>query len=423
VTPDLSAARVPEAGTPAAREKLDSNARLTLLLAVLINMLDGLDIMIVAYVAPSVSRDFQLDPRQLGMVLSAGLVGMMAGGLLLTPLGDRFGRRMLSLLSLGLMTLGTLVTALSVDPVTFGIGRAIAGLGIGAILSTVATLVSEVVPVDRRPWAMGLSLGGYTFGAMLTGLVGSVIIPIYGWQRMLQAAALLNVVMFGVTYFLLPESRSFAARMLSIAEGRSAPVTAFFSAVPALFRDGRWRSTLLIWLAIFFGMQSVYFATNWIPQLVSYISKNPSLPFVAGMLYSAGGLTGQLLYGGLGKRFSVRTLLIVLMPMAGVMLVVFGRSETVVGIMAAIFFLGVILQGGFTGFYVIAAEIYSTDMRSAGLGWAIGIGRGGGILGPLVAGFLISAGMSTAGLAAVFAVPLVIAGVLGWSIRTVTDCQ
>jgi len=86
-------------------------------------------------------------------------------------------------------------------------------------------------------------------------------------------------------------------------------------------------------------------------------------------------------------------------------------------LLALTFVIGVLQQGGFTGLYAVAAKVYPTEIRSTGIGWAIGLGRLGAVAGPVIAGFLIAAGVSMSGNYFIFAVPMAIGGLMAYRLH------
>ena len=182
---------------------------LTVALCFLINAVDGMNVFLLSYLAPSVAADWHLSSTTLGEVFSAGLAGMAIGGLLIAPLGDRLGRRPLILASLLTMSLGMILSGYAPSVLALILARVIVGIGIGTVLACMTALVAEFAPAHRRSFAVGLLQGGYPVGATITGFVTAWAIAFHSWRFILLASGFGSLALFPVTFLLLPESASF----------------------------------------------------------------------------------------------------------------------------------------------------------------------------------------------------------------------
>lgn len=144
---------------------------LAVLVCILLNMIDGFDVLVMAFTAASVSREWGLSGAQVGLLLSAGLVGMAAGSLLLAPLADRWGRRRLILVCLLLSGSGMLLSALAGSPLQLALLRGLTGLGVGGVLASSNVIASEYSARRWRGLAVSLQGMGYALGATLGGLL------------------------------------------------------------------------------------------------------------------------------------------------------------------------------------------------------------------------------------------------------------
>ncbi len=159
-------------------------ARQILVVAIcfILNMLDGMDVLILSYIAPALSTDWQVTPERLGVVFSAGLAGMAAGGLLIAPMADRVGRSKLILASLVMMAGAMFGSAMAAKIGELIVSRFIVGIGIGTVLASMAALTAEYAPPRHRTFAVGFLQAGYPVGATITGFVVANLLPIYGWR-------------------------------------------------------------------------------------------------------------------------------------------------------------------------------------------------------------------------------------------------
>ena len=180
-----------------------------ILICWLINMLDGFDVLAIAYAAPTISEEWQLAPEKLGIVLSAGLAGMALGALFIAPLADRFGRRKIILWCLAVIGFAMVGTALVNSVVLLVIVRVITGLGVGGLLASLNTMVAEYSSDRRRNFAISFLQSGYPIGALAGGLIAAPLIPAFGWQVVFILGGLSTLVMVAVVLLFMPESLHF----------------------------------------------------------------------------------------------------------------------------------------------------------------------------------------------------------------------
>ncbi|MEE8238018.1 MAG: MFS transporter, partial [Gammaproteobacteria bacterium] len=265
----------------------------------LMNVLDGMDVLIISYAAQALATEWAISPEALGIVFSAGLFGMTAGALVLAPLADYLGRRSLILFCLVVMSAGILLTAYAQNVTQLTALRFASGLGIGAMLASVATMAAEYAPDRRKNLMVSIVLSGYPVGATLSGVVAASVIPEFGWRTMFTVAGLTTALAFPFVYLFLPESLNFlvkvrpgnalekANRILrsmdcaELSEFPPAVAPAARSKVSSLFADGKSAPTLWLWLAFFMSFATLYFLTSWIPLLAANTGLSPRLAIYA----------------------------------------------------------------------------------------------------------------------------------------------
>ena len=412
---------------------------LVVAICTLINALDGMDVLIMSFVAPAMSTAWNLDTATLGVIFSVGLAGMMAGCVLVAPLADSFGRRPVILSALVMLTLGTLGTGLVGSLGAFITCRTLTGIGIGTLLASIAALVSEYAPAGKRSLAIGVFQAGYPLGAVFTGLFAIWAIPAFGWQHTLLFAGLASAVVLPVAFIWLPESINFLenrqpsnalAKINALQARLSLPLRTELPArmergslpkIGNLFADGLWRSTLLLWVSSFASFAVLYFVTSWIPKLSIEAGLDADKALWAGSIFNLGGFVGASSIGWLATRFDIGKLIRTYMILGGVLLVLFAAPMPLPVVLAVAAFLGLSVQGGFSGYYSLAAQMYPPSVRSSGIGWAIGIGRGGSIIGPLAGGFLLGTDLPLWTVFLCFAAPLAFAGILASLVRQRAD--
>ena len=217
-------------------------------------MLDGMDVMVISYAAPSISASWVICSRALGMVFSAGLVGMSIGAIFLAPRADKYGRKIIILFCNTLMGLSVFATSWvsSLEALIFL--RVLSGIGIGGVLASTATLTAEYAPKTTKDFWVSFVMAGYPVGAVVSGLAATSIIPHYGWQTMFKIAGASSLMVIPIVYFLLKESEDFLQKS-TVKKN---------TGVGALLSSPYKTPTLWLWLAIFMAFATLYFLTTWI---------------------------------------------------------------------------------------------------------------------------------------------------------------
>jgi benzoate transport len=399
------------------------------LVCVFMNMLDGMDVLVIAYAAPALAADWSTPPEMLGTIFSAGLFGMTAGAMFLAPFADRIGRRNMIMICVVVMGTGIFLTAYSQSEGQLIFLRFASGLGIGSMLATAATMGAEYAPDRTRNFIVSFILSGYPIGAVLSGLAAATIIPEYGWRTMFIVAGSATLVTLPIVWLLLPESLDFliktrpkgalekANRILKrmghdpVSELPPAPEEIKRASVAELFKHGRKMPTIWLWIAFFTSFVTLYFLTSWIPKLASSTGLSMKLAIYAGTVFNVGAFVGIITQGALSQKFGLRRIISYFLIGTAVVMCIFGFVSQSWIILLLFGLMGYGVQGGFVGFYAVAARLYPTEVRNTGIGWGIGAGRTGAIVGPKVGGTLIGMGLSLTTNFIIFAVPMLIAAV------------
>lgn len=364
----------------AGRERWTLRAFAIVALCFAINMADGIDVTILSFIAPRLQSDWAIGADTMGTLFSAGLLGMAIGGMFVAPLADRLGRRPIILTALALMSLGMIASGFVTSVTQLFVLRVLVGTGIGTVLAAMAALAAECAPPSQRNLAVGMVQAGYPFAAVFTGLLVAHLLPTHGWEVLLIGAGVITVILFPAAWLLLPE--------------REAGVVADESAgrVSALFSSTLRSRTLFLWGAVFFGLMVLYFIVSWIPRLSIEAGLSETNGIYAGALYNLGAFIGTFAMSFLAVRVPLGRLVPVMLTGAALAMLVFGSITMSVGATLCVAFLiGVLLQGGYNGVWPLAASAYPAEVRATGIGWAIGIGRSGAIIGPLMGGYLMAA--------------------------------
>lgn len=401
-------------------------------LATFLNALDGYDVLAMAFTANAVSAEFGLNGSQLGALLSAGLVGMALGSLILGPFADRFGRRRLLIFSMILNFLGLALSATAGSVWELGVWRVLTGLGIGGILATVTVITSEYSNNRNRGMAVSIYTAGYSLGATLGGLAAAELIPALGWRSVFFAGAVATAAALLLVVVSLPESVDYLRvrqpdnaeiRIQKIARrlGKSGTVTL---GPPELSTTGEQvklsalitgplkMTTYKLWAAFFFIMFGFYFANSWTPKLLVESGMTENQGIIGGLALTLGGMFGAVLYGVITIRLNARYTLMAFTVLSALTLVVFITTTSIptLAFLSGVL-VGMLINGCMAGLYTVTPASYPSALRTTGVGWGIGIGRFGAIFAPITVGALLDAGWTPFYLYTGVAVVVVLAAV------------
>ena len=386
---------------------------------------DGFDTQAIGYVAPALAREWQLGRGALGSVFSAALFGLLLGSLLFSTLADRIGRKWIIIGSTFVFGVLTLATMLAQDVGTLTAIRFLTGLGLGGAMPNAVALTAEISPHRRRATMVMAMFCGFSLGAAVGGLIAAAMIPAFGWRSVFALGGIAPLLLAFYLVRALPESARFLALKGNAGTRLTAivawlfpsvalpPETRFIVAEPpprglpvrSLFADGRTVFTLLLWTVFFMSLVDLYFLSNWLPTVLSDLGTSVSGAALIGSMLQVGGLVGTLALGRVIDRFSFRALAITY-GLAAISVLGIGFVQgSVPGVTAAVFASGFCIVGGQIAANALASSAYPTAARATGVGWALGIGRVGSIVGPLIGGLLLSMHWSTEALFGVAAIP------------------
>lgn len=408
----------------------------TLFICFLMNMLDGMDVLVISYTAPAIAKAWQIGPETLGVVFSSGLLGMTVGALILAPLADKIGRKNLILISASIMGLCIYITSFAQNVSDLIIYRFISGLGIGAMLATTAALAAEFTPNRTKDFWVSLVVSGYPIGAVVSGLIAAKVIPQNGWQYMFQIAGFASLITLPFIYFLLSESLEFYVKTQpqnaliklntilkkmghqAIDALPTKQITTNIIPVNKLLSADYKKSTYQLWLGLFMAFAALYFMTSWIPKLATNAGLPLELAIYSGTVFNIGAFFGIITQGYFSSKFGLKKTIGIIFIFTAILMLCFGLFVGSKYMLLVLAMLGFGIQGGFVGLYAVAARVYPTEFRATGVGYAMGAGRVGGIVGPILGGFLIGAGLSVSANFMVFALPAALAGIFTWRLTS-----
>lgn len=406
---------------------------LIVLIAAFISALDGYDIVAMAFSATAVSTEFGLGAIRLGWLLSSALIGVGLGSLLLAPLADRFGRKRLLLASLLVNAVCLVLTALAQTFAELFLWRILTGVAVGGVITSVSVLTSEFANAQYRGLSMSIFSAGYGLGATLCGALAAALIPEHGWRMVFWVSTALTALGFALVAVIVPESPDSVAAhgrqeqaqhlarrlgkgdaVVAVADRTRADKSRFGDVLAPEYR----RTTLLLWLTFALATFIFYFASQWTPRLLTAEGLTERQGVIGGIMLTVGNTLGALLYGVSTIRFPARRLLIwsALAASAALVLLIPSMQLPVLMLVCGVS-AGMLLSGCITGMYTIVPAAYPSYLRATGTGITLGVGRIGAILGPVVVGYLVHSGWSSAALYTGAAVIAVCVALSTWAIE------
>lgn len=385
---------------PAAGRFGATQMRVTLLCAI-IAMLDGFDTQIIAYVAPRIADGWGVARASFGPVFAAGPVGLAIGAFVLGPLADKVGRRAVIILSTGIFGLFALLTALAQTIDHLLLLRFLTGIGLGAAMPNIIALTGEFAPPRHRATLITLMFSGLPLGSTIGGFVANWLMARHDWPAVFIVGGVLPLLLVPILWRWLPESPAVAER---------APATAAHGSVAGLFRQGRARLTMLLWLIYFTNLLAMYFLVNWLPTLLQQAGLPLDMAIISTAILNLGGAAGGVALGLLIDRLTPLRVLgwsyaVAIVAIAGLAL----AGTDLALLLAAAGIAGFTIVGAQTGCHVVTSLSYPAEVRATAIGWALGIGRIGAIIGPLVGGTLLAGGWSPRDMILTAIVPTLVA--------------
>jgi len=404
-------------------------------------IMDGFDVQAMGYVAPAIIREWKIPNAELGPVFGAGLLGVLIGSLLFSMLADKVGRRPVLIGMTLFFSVMTFVTAQAGSAHQMLAIRFIAGMGLGGIMPNAVALCGEYCSRAMRVTVMTIVGNGFTAGAAIGGFISAWLIPNFGWRSVFYFGAIIPLIIALAMFFWLPESLQFLVLRAKdrrkvdkwiqrVDPGVAVPnVTVQYvvaeqkpEGVPVLhlFRDGRALGTVLLWIVNFMNLLNLYFLSSWLPTVIRDAGRSTSTAVLVGTTVQVGGTIAALGLGWFIERFGFVPVLAAGFAVACVNIAMIGYPALPLALLFAVVFLaGMGIVGGQAAVNALAATYYPTALRSTGIGWSLGIGRIGAIVGPVLAGELMALHWSNQQLFIAAAVPALISALVMLSMRWV----
>lgn len=395
-----------------------------------LNALDGFDVLSISFASPGIAKQWGVSQSLLGWVLSMELLGMAVGSLVLGGVADRVGRRPTILGCLTAMTIGMYGAGQASGVDQLLAWRLLTGLGIGGMLAAINAAAAEFSSNRSRSLAMSLMVIGYPIGGVLGGLMVQQLLVAGGWRDVFVFGAWATAAFIPLVWFFVPETPAFLDRRRGPgALERANRILVRFGHPPAvrlssqpeavarrsltdIFSPPLIATTLLITFAYFAHVTSFYFIIKWVPKIVVDLGFAPTA--AAGVLTWAnvGGATGGALFGLIAARAGLKRLTMATLAASTGLIIWFGSgADDLTGLAFMVAVVGLFTNAAIVGLYALFAQVFPTHVRATGTGFAIGIGRGGAALAPVIGGYLFQAGFGLQAVAAIMGAGSIIAAV------------
>ena len=380
----------------------------TMALCATVVVLDGFDTQSIGFLAPSMAETLHIPVKNFGPVFGAALFGLMISSIVIGPLADRCGRKWPIVISTLVFGAFAMLTPRATSLSELWTVRFVTGLGLGGAITNVLALMSEYAPKRHVAVLVSALFCGMPAGALLGGLISSIMLPRWGWQSVFYAGGILPFALAFLLIAILPESVRYLEisganpKQISKILARISPDlgTTIFSRSPQqarhrnapairLFTEGRARGTLLLWIPYFMNLLILYFVVSWLPALLRQRGSPVSTGITAIILFSLGGILGSATEGFLINRWGALTILLAEFVSSAALIGSLAYSASLPLTMAITLVLGFTVQAAQGGLNVIAATLYPTSIRATGIGWALGVGRVGSIVGPVLVGIML----------------------------------
>jgi len=417
------------------RQRVGSVHATVLALCFLLMFIDGFDIFMLGKIAPAIAADFGVSTASMTLVVTLQQVGLAAGAFLVSPLGDRLGRKRTLVVCAGAFGILTIATAFTSSILSMAILRGMTGLFLAAVLPIAVALISEFTPKARRATFIAVGMAGYSLGNA-AGALAAIAVPSFGWQGGFWAGGLMPLILLPLLVLKLPESLAHSSYrnpqdpaiartirkmdptieltgaevFVSQGQARGGSRTNPFD----LFRDGRLRVSAVLFSACFLSMGTIALLAAWLPSFFHQMAGVPIERFAVAALFGLlGGIGGMLSIGWLTDRVHPTLPIPAFFLLYAAAIFSLGQlSFESVAFIPLLFALSFFQAGGQAGLNMTMARIYPVFVRSTGIGWAGGAGRIGGVILPLFGGFALASSLNLQVTLAVVAIPPLLVALL-----------
>ena len=387
-----------------------------------IMILDGFDIQAIGFAAPAIAAELGIERSDLAPVFAAALIGMAVGSFILGPWGDRYGRKPAILISTVSFGLATPVTAFASSVTELTVLRFVTGIGLGGALPNSTALMAEFAPPRVRGQAIAAAIVGVPVGGIVGAAVAAEIIPAFGWESIFIVGGILPLLAAGIIYLILPESPRYLAahpdrwrelagilnlvvKEARFTGGERFVLTSHATADEALgqrnvFSGELLRDSIAVWIIFSTNAFAVYCFFNWAPTVLTSLGVDLATAVRGSLVFNTAGVLGALTLSWLIARTGSRWPQTILGATGALTMVFISQlvdrdapiSGTIGALMAGFAVAGFCVNTVQVTMYAVGAHVYPTACRAAGMGWALGMARLGGVLSAFAGAIMLTRG-------------------------------
>ena len=376
-------------------------------------MFDAMDTGIIAFVLPTLAKEWSLTTAQMGFIGSMGLVGMAVGAVFAGELADRFGRKRMFMATLVLYSVATGLCSVAWSLESLLVFRFLVGFGLGGQLPVAVTLVTEYAPSKVRGRFIVLLESFWGVGWLLAALISYLVIPRFGWHAAFILGALPALYVYHI-FHRVPESVRYLLSKGRIAEAEVivchieescgvvkvpdevfveeplAEVNTDRNSFRALLSAAFIKRTLMLWCLWFGIVYSYYGIFTWLPSLMVNNGFTQLKSFEYVILMTVAQLPGYIAAAYCVERLGRKGTLVGFLVSCAICAYFFGQADNLTEILAWGCGMSFFNLGAWGVVYSYTPELYPTRIRAIGSGWAAAIGRIGGIIAPTVVGIMLA---------------------------------
>lgn len=363
-------------------------------------MFDALDVGMLSFIIVALQKEWSLTTQQVGWIGSVNSIGMAIGALVFGAMADRVGRKNVFIITLLLFSVGSGLSAITTSLALFLLLRLLIGMGLGGELPVASTLVSESVSADKRGRVVVLLESFWAAGWLIAALISYFIIPVYGWR----IALLLSAIPALYALYLrlnLPDSPRYTAL-----ERKQRP--SILQNMKSVWAKEYAKQTLVLWVLWFCVVFSYYGMFLWLPSVMVMKGFSMIKSFEYVLIMTLAQLPGYFTAAWFIEKYGRKFVLVTYLIGTAVSAYFFGTAEELPLLLTSGIMLSFFNLGAWGGLYAYTPEQYPTSIRGTGSGMAAAAGRVGGILGPLLVGYLVAAGKDISIIFTIFTIAIVV---------------
>lgn len=414
------------------RDSMSSLQKLVLLFGFLLFFCDGLDTGIIGFVAPALLDDWGISKSDLAPVLSAALVGMAIGSFTSGPISDRFGRKKVILGATLIFSVFTILCGFATTANELMLYRFITGIGLGAAMPNISTIVSEYMPLKRKAFFTSIAGCGFMLGISSGGILSAYFLESIGWAKVIIIGGTIPLILLVALLPKLPESTQYliksnqqdkARKILEKIEGRTFQDNIVFenpntqteqekNPVKTVLTKYLWTS-IFLWLTCFMSLLVFYLLVSWLPTILKTAGFTTQQFSLVAATFQWGGVVGGAIIGWYMDKINPTKVVKYAYFLAFCLFLLCGFvSHDIMLLGMTITVLGGLLGGAQGSLLPLAALSYPTFCRGVGVAWMQGIGRTGAIIGAFFGSLIFTFNLALAEIFYVLAIPVSIVFIL-----------